>query len=67
MIYHFNFQEEVIMKYRIEVTEHISAIFETEADTREQALDIIKGKYFDEKITVESEDGLDVSFRVLTE
>ena len=55
------------MKYRIEVTEHISAIFETEANTREQALDIIKGKYFDEKITVESEDGLDVSFRVLTE
>lgn len=55
------------MKYRIEVTEHISAIFEAEADTREQALDIIKGKYFDEKITVESEDGLDVSFRVLTE
>ena len=67
MIYYFNFQEEVIMKYRIEVTEHISAIFETEADTQEQALDIIEGKYFDEKITVESEDGLDVSFRVLTE
>ena len=67
MIYYFNFQEEVIMKYRIEVTEHISAIFETEADTQEQALDIIKEKYFDEEITVESEDGLDVSFRVLTE
>ena len=55
------------MKYRIEITEHISAIFETEAETQEQALDIIKRKYFDEKITVESEDGLDVSFRVLTE
>lgn len=57
----------VIMKYRIEITEHISAIFETEADTQEQALKVIKRKYFDEKITVESEDGLDVSFRVLTE
>ena len=55
------------MKYRIEVTEHISAIFETKAQTAEQALEIIKRKYFDEKIIVESEDGLDVSFRVLTE
>ena len=55
------------MKYSIEVTEHISAVFETEADTQEQALEIIKRKYFDKKITVESEDGLDVSFRVLTE
>ena len=55
------------MKYRIEVTEHISAIFETEAQIAEQALDTIQMKYFDEKITVESEDGLDVTFRVLTE
>ena len=55
------------MKYRVEVTEHISAVFETEAKTQRQALDIIERKYFDEKITVESEDGLDVTFRVLTE
>lgn len=34
------------MKYRIEVTEHISAIFKTEAQTAEQALEIIQMKYF---------------------
>ena len=43
----------IIVKYRIEVTEHISGVFETEAKTQRQALDIIEKKYFDEKITVE--------------
>jgi hypothetical protein len=55
----------LFMRYRVEITEKLSRVFEVEASSSEQALNKIAESYWNEEIVVESNSGADVSFRVL--
>ena len=53
------------MVYTIEVSECITSQFEVEALTSHEAMKIIARKYYDDKLTVESDTSPDVTFRVV--
>jgi len=50
-------------KYKIEVEEILQRVIEVEAESFEEALEIIEKKYKKEKIVLDWEDFVDVSFR----
>jgi hypothetical protein len=55
------------MKFLVEIVEKIAMSVEVEAPTEEEALAQIEKRYWNEEIIVESDKGVDVSFRVYSE
>lgn len=52
-------------KFNIEITETLQRQIEVEADSYDEALKIVKGKYRNSEIVLDSNDFIDTDFRLI--
>ena len=54
-------------KYKIEITENLAKIIEVNANTEEEALEIVKKMYEDEKIVLDYSNFIDNEIQLLSD
>ena len=54
-------------EYAVEISETLSRVEYVEADNEDEALDIVREKYFNEEFVLDSSDYIDTDFQIYEE
>lgn len=52
------------MKYKVEITETLKKVVEVDAETPSQAKEIVRGKYYNDELILDSDNHTDTDFWV---